>query len=46
MTSTLSVTGTFVPVRTAVPFVIARGGASEYPTVTVRVRDAQDGVEG
>lgn len=46
MTSTLSVTGTFVPVRTAVPFVIARGGASEYPTVTVRVRDARDGAEG
>lgn len=44
--SALSITSTFVPVRTARPFVIARGGASEYPTVTVRVRDARDGAEG
>ncbi len=42
----LSITSTFVPVRTAVPFVIARGAASEYPTVTVRVRDARGGAEG
>ena len=47
MTATgLSITHAFVRVRTALPFVIARGGASEYPTVTVRVRDARDGAEG
>src|SRR5919112_4726089 len=34
-----------VTVRTTHPFVIARGGASEWKTVTVRVRDA-DGAEG
>jgi L-alanine-DL-glutamate epimerase-like enolase superfamily enzyme len=34
-----------VPVHTTVPFVISRGGASEWRTVTVRVRD-DDGVEG
>ncbi|GJG84979.1 dipeptide epimerase [Gemmatimonadetes bacterium T265] len=45
-TPALSITHTFAPVRTALPFVIARGGASEYPTVTVRVRDARDGAEG
>ena len=44
--TTLSLASTFVPVRTALPFVIARGGASEYPTGTVRVRDARDGAEG
>lgn len=44
--SRLEFTSTFVPVRTAQPFVIARGGASEYPTVTVRVRDPRDGAEG
>ncbi len=41
----LSISGAYRPVRTARPFVIARGAASEYPTVTVRVRDA-DGAEG
>lgn len=44
--STLDVSHHFVPVRTAQPFVIARGGASEWPTVTVRVRDRQGGAEG
>ncbi len=34
-----------VTVHTRHPFVIARGGASEWRTVTVRVRDA-DGAEG
>ena len=34
-----------VPVHTTHPFVIARGGASEWRTVTVRMRDA-DGAEG
>ena len=42
----LSLASTFVRVRTALPFNIARGGSSEYPTVTVRVRDASDGAEG
>lgn len=46
LASSLAITHTFVRVRTAVPFVIARGGASEYPTVTVRVTDARDGAEG
>ena len=45
-TSTLTITSTYVPVRTAWPFAIARGTASEYPTVTVRVHDARDGAEG
>ncbi len=45
-TPRLSITSDYLPVRTALPFVIARGGASEYPTVTVRVRDAHDGAEG
>ena len=44
--SGFDVAGEFVPVRTAQPFVIARGGASEWPTVTVRVRDRRDGAEG
>jgi L-alanine-DL-glutamate epimerase-like enolase superfamily enzyme len=34
-----------VPVHTTHPFVISRGGSSEWRTVTVRVRDA-DGAEG
>lgn len=42
----LRLTGEYRPVRTALPFVIARGAASDYPTVTVRVRDAADGAEG
>ena len=41
----LTVTSEIVPVHTTHPFVIARGGASEWRTVTVRVRDA-DGAEG
>ena len=44
--ATLEITGTYVPVRTAQPFVIARGGSSEWPTVTVRVRDPRDGADG
>jgi L-alanine-DL-glutamate epimerase-like enolase superfamily enzyme len=32
-------------VHTRVPFIIARGGSSAYPTVTIRLRGA-DGVEG
>ena len=40
------VTHAVVPVRTAQPFVIARGGSSEWPTVTVRVRDRREGAEG
>jgi L-alanine-DL-glutamate epimerase-like enolase superfamily enzyme len=43
---TFDVSHTVVPVRTANPFVIARGGSSEWPTVTVRVRDRRDGAEG
>lgn len=33
-------------VRTAHPFVIARGGATEWPTVTVRVHDTVDDLVG
>ncbi|HEY0778696.1 MAG TPA: dipeptide epimerase [Gemmatirosa sp.] len=42
----LEITSEYIAVRTALPFVIARGGASEYPTITVRVRDSRDGAEG
>ncbi len=42
----LQITHAVVAVRTAQPFVIARGGSSEWPTVTVRVRDPRDGAEG
>ncbi|HZF68179.1 MAG TPA: dipeptide epimerase [Gemmatirosa sp.] len=41
----LSLSHEIVVVHTRHPFVIARGGASEWRTVTVRVRDA-DGAEG
>ncbi|MGZ8492878.1 MAG: dipeptide epimerase [Gemmatirosa sp.] len=41
----LTLAAEIVPVHTTHPFVISRGGASEWRTVTVRVRDA-DGAEG
>jgi L-alanine-DL-glutamate epimerase-like enolase superfamily enzyme len=41
----LHVAAEVVPVHTTHPFVIARGGSSEWRTVTVRLRDA-DGAEG
>src|SRR5690349_6378384 len=41
----LTLSTEIVPVHTTHPFVISRGGASEWRTVTVRVRDA-DGAEG
>ena len=43
--SRLTLSTEIVPVHTTHPFVISRGGASEWRTVTVRVRDA-DGAEG
>src|SRR5215212_4263414 len=35
-----------IPVRTKHPFVIARGGSSEWRRVIVRVVDERDGAEG
>jgi L-alanine-DL-glutamate epimerase-like enolase superfamily enzyme len=41
----MQLTHEILPLRTTHPFVIARGGSAEYPTVLVRLTDA-DGAEG